>query len=431
MERRQRKLMIGDLSTRAVRRVLVGRGQKFVFTRRDDVAVPSLTEIGVYIHIPFCRSKCPYCPYNRIDYDESLVVPYTQAVLREIGRYFTGGTKARISSVYIGGGTPTTLVDELGVIMGAIRERCIIVGDVCIETNPADLNEDMVRKLRGLGVDLISVGVQSFDDRFLQILGRSYDAAQARSAAAIALSADFRSVNIDLMFALPGQTTANVLDDLGEALRIGASQVTTYPLFTFPYSSVGRYLNVKRVRMPGLARRRKMYRAIHEFLTENGYQRVSVWGFRKGDSPKYSSVTRDTYIGIGAGAGSSLPAVFYLNTFSVKDYIEVSVAGRTPVALAIDVSPALAKYYWLYWRLYDTYIDRQELSERFGKDAKLKLMLGLVRLLGLTREGGDRIELTERGAFYIHLLQNYFVLNYIDRVWSAAMKEPWPERIEI
>ena len=233
------------------------------------------------------------------------------------------------------------------------------------------------------------------------------------------------------MFALPGQNIASVLDDLNEALGMGPNQITTYPLFTFPYSSVGRYLKIRRVKRPGIFRLRKMYKEIHNFLAQNGYQRVSVWGFKKGDSPRYSSVTRDTYIGIGAGAGSRLPDVFYLNTFSVKDYIEASSTGRLPIALEMDMTPELAGYYWLYWRFYDTYIDRQKVCEKFGKDAKLKVMFSLAKLLGLTKENRNRIELTERGAFYIHLLQNCFILNYIDKVWSVAMKESWPDRIEI
>jgi len=107
------------------------------------------------------------------------------------------------------------------------------------------------------------------------------------------------------------------------------------------------------------------------------------------------------------------------------------LTGRLPIALTMDMTPKLIKYYWLYWRFYDTYIDSQQLCEKFGKDVKLKVMFSLAKLLGLTKESQNQIELTERGAFYIHLLQNHFILNYIDRVWSAAMKESWPDKIEI
>lgn len=423
--------MIVDFVTRTIRRILVGKEQRFIFTKKENITIPSLSKIDLYIHIPFCKNMCPYCPYNRIKYDKNLVGPYTRAVLSEIEQYYLRLGKIQISSIYIGGGTPTTLIDELGVILKSIREKFAIAGDICIETSPSDLNEDIIRKLKGFGVDLISIGVQSFDDEFLKILGRNYDAAKAYSTVNLALSSNFKSVNIDLMFALPEQNIEDVVGDLNEAVKIGANQVTTYPLFTFPYSSVGRYLKIRRVKMPNIFKRRKMYKEIHNFFIQNGYHRVSVWGFKKGSSPRYSSVTRDTYIGIGAGAGSRLPDVFYLNTFSVKDYIETALTGRLPIALTMNMTPKLRKYYWLYWRFYDTYIDRQSYYEIFGENVKLKVIFSVAKLLGLSKENQNQIELTERGAFYIHLLQNYFVLNYIDKVWSVAMKEPWPDKIEI
>ena len=263
--------MIVDFVTRTIRRILVGKEQRFIFTKKDNITVPSLSQIDLYIHIPFCRNMCPYCPYNRIKYDENLVGPYTRAVLSEIEQYYLRLGKIEISSIYIGGGTPTTLIDELGVIIKSIREKFAITGDICIETSPSDLNEDIIRKLKGFGVDLISIGVQSFDDEFLKILGRNYDAAKAHSAVNLALSSNFKSVNIDLMFALPEQNIENVLGDLNEAVKINANQVTTYPLFTFPYSSVGRYLKIRRVKMPNIFKRRKMYKEIHNFFIHNGY----------------------------------------------------------------------------------------------------------------------------------------------------------------
>lgn len=423
--------MITDLVTRIIRTILVGKEQKFVLTKVKDIVIPPLTSIDLYIHIPFCRNRCPYCPYNRIEYDQKLVGPYTRAVLSEIEQYRSRLGNINISSIYIGGGTPTTMIDELGLVLKSLREKFTITGDICIETSPGDLNEDIVQKLKGFGVALLSVGVQSFNNKFLKILGRNYDTDKACSAVNIATASNFKSVNVDLMFALPGQTLDDLLRDLNEAVRVKADQVTVYPLFTFPYSSVGRYLKIRRLKMPNLFKRREMYRAIHNFFIDNGYRRVSVWGFMKGSSPRYSSVTRDSYIGIGAGAGSMLPGAFYLNTFSVKDYTEAASAGELPIALSMDVTPGLRKHYWLYWRFYDTYIDLKEFHGVFGGSIKWRVIFNLIRLIGFSKKNRNRIGLTEKGAFYIHLLQNYFILNYIDRVWSAAMKEPWPGKVAI
>lgn len=423
--------MVIDLITRAIRRIAIGKEQEFVFKKRENIAIPPLSKIDLYLHIPFCQSLCPYCPYNRIKYDKNLVGPYTKAVLKEIEQYYLRLGKIEVSSIYIGGGTPTTLIDELGVIIESIRNKFNITGDICIETSPGDLTEDIVRKLRSFGVDLISLGVQSFNDECLKALGRNYDAAKAHSAVNLALSSGFKSVNIDLMFTLPGQSIDNVLDDLKEVVRIGVNQVTIYPLFTFPYSSIGKYRKIRGVKMPNIFRRRSMYKAIHSFFLQNGYRRVLVWGFEKGKSPKYSSVTRDTYIGLGAGAGSRLPDIFFFNTFSVKDYIETALSGRLPIAITMNMTQNLQKYYWLYWRFYETCIDRQHLNEIYGENMQTKILFKVIKYLGLSRQDGNRVELTERGAFYVHLLQNYFILGYINKVWTVAMREPWPEKLEI
>ncbi len=424
--------MISEIITKVLRRYLVGSDSRFVFHAIDAVEFPAIDKTGLYIHIPFCKNTCPYCPYNKIAYDSRLVEPYLEAMLIEIERYHAHLGGIEISSIYIGGGTPTNLIDELGVILRRIRDRFVVTGDICIETNPSDINEETVRKLVDYGVGMVSLGVQSFDDRYLQLIGRNYTADILHPTIASLLSSGFKSVNLDLMFALPGQSVKEVVSDLRKAIASGVNQVTLYPLFTFPYSAAGRYLKLKRVKIPNIFTRRRMYRAIHDFCLENGFQRVSVWGFKRGDDPIYSSVTRDNYVGLGAGAGSYIPGAFYFNTFSVEEYIKTCLNDRLPVAFKMDFNESMAQYYWLYWRIYETYIPEKRLFEIFiDKDKRIRPLLWLAGLFGLYEEDAEQICLTERGAFWLHLMQNYFALKYIDKMWSIAMKEAWPQEIEI
>jgi oxygen-independent coproporphyrinogen-3 oxidase len=174
-----------------------------------------------------------------------------------------------------------------------------------------------------------------------------------------------------------------------------------------------------------------MYKTIHDFLLSKGFERVSVWGFKKGAVPRYSSVTRDYYIGLGAGAAPSFPDQFYFNTFSVPAYIECLTNNRLPVAFSMSVTPALAQQYWFYWRLYDTHISREQVREMCGKKSKAERLLKIFRLFELATEKDGNYSLAERGSFWIHLVQNYFILDYINKVWTTAMKEPWPKRIEL
>ncbi|MBU2598084.1 MAG: coproporphyrinogen III oxidase family protein [Actinobacteria bacterium] len=424
--------MLTQIITRAIRRYLVGSRQEFIFKPIDDIKLPSIEKIDMYIHIPFCKNKCPYCPYNKIMYDKNLVRPYLEAILAEIEQYYNRLGRIKITSIYIGGGTPTNLIDELGVILGRIRDRFIITGNICIETTPSDLNEETVSKLVSYGVNLVSLGVQSFDDKYLQLIGRNYKASILYPVIELLLSSNFKSINIDLMFSLPGQTVKEVILDLKKAINSGVNQVTLYPLFTFPYSTVGKYLNLKRVKMPNIITRKSMYYAIHDFCIDNGFKRVSVWGFIRNDVYRYSSVTRDNYIGFGAGAGSHISKTFYLNTFSIKEYIKTCFNEKLPVALKMDFTDSMTRYYWLYWRFYDTYIPKGQLFELFGKnDKNIQLLLWLINILKLGKEDAENIFLSKRGAFWLHLIQNYFVLNYINKIWSVAMKKPWPNEIRI
>lgn len=427
--------MLTELITRACRRYLVGKEQEFKFRAVQDIELTPLEKIDLYVHIPFCKNMCPFCPYNRIKFDKNLVKSYLKALLWEIEKYHSRLGTIEVSSIYIGGGTPTNLLDELGIIIEKLDEKFIITGNICVETNPEDINKKVTNKLTRYGVDLISLGVQSFDNRYLKLLGRKYEADILAPAIDLVLSSNFKTVNLDLMFALPGQTLWDVKRDLDRGIQSGADQITVYPLFCFPYSTVGKYKKLKKVKMPNIITRRRMYKLIHDHFSHQGFQRVSVWGFKRGSAPRYSSVTRDSYIGLGAGAGSHVAGGFYLNTFSVYDYIKACSSGCLPVALKMDFTQTMSIFYWLYWRFYDTYIPRGQMFELFNMDnktiRKVKHLLSLIKILGMAEEKEGQIVLNERGAFWLHLMQNYFSLNYINKVWSAARETPYPPEVSI
>jgi oxygen-independent coproporphyrinogen III oxidase len=424
--------MFVNFLTKQIRSYLVGPGQEFVFKKVDieKFSLPEIKKIGFYIHIPFCKSLCPFCPYNRIKYDQALAQTYLDAMLKEIDLYYQRIGRVEIASIYIGGGTPTTMIDELGIILKKLKESFLLVGDICIETSVAEINEQTLEKLKNYGVNLLSVGVQSFQDKQLKFLGRNYSSQKIKPAIKLLENVGFKSVNIDLMFALACQTKDDVLSDLKNAVESGVDQVTVYPLFTFPYSAIGKFLKLQKLKMPNIFVRRRMYKTIHKFFEDSGFRRVSVWGFKKGNVPRYSSVTRDYYIGLGAGAASSFQDIFYFNTFSVEQYIEKLSSNKLPVALKMDISDSLSNNYWFYWKLYDTNFSLTQVREVFGKKSKAEKLIRLFRVLNLCKQVNEEILLTEKGAFWIHLMQNYFVLNYINKVWTNAMSNPWPDKIE-
>lgn len=424
---------LSRLATRAFRRYLVGGDQQWVFLPPSaGWSPPHVERTPLYLHVPFCRHCCPYCPYTKVPYADHLVEPYTRAALAEVDWWADRVGPAEMTSVYIGGGTPTLALGSVATVLQRVRERFRLTGDICIETNPADVDCETVHQLQQAGVALVSLGVQSFDPRNLSLLGRGYDPSTAERALALLARSGFASVNADIMFALPGQTAGDVTADLARAVQLGANQLTTYPLFTFPYTSVGEYLRLSAVRMPGLRQRRVQYRAISNWCADHGFERVSVWGFKRGAVPRYSSVTRDGYIGVGPGAGSHLPDGFVLNTFDLDSWTGAIGAGQTAVALRMPFCAEMSGWWWLYWRLYDTRVPMNDLDRALHRDAaKARRWLKAVELAGLGVRQGGYLELSDAGAFWLHLAQNHFALDYVNTIWTKARREPWPRAVAI
>jgi len=399
------------------------------------VRFPDVKRTGIYVHVPFCEQLCPYCPYNRYPHNEALELEYIKAIKKEIYYYSKQFSDLEVESVYFGGGTPTIVSEGLVDIIGELRKDFNIIGPFCVESNPADLTFNKISLLKENGVDCISLGIQSFNPKFLELIGRKYSVEKIKEVLIWLEQAKFKTVNIDLMFALPGQSIQDLKEDLDIATSTFADQITAYPLFTFPYSSIGEYRKLKNVEMPKLSSRKKMYYFLYDYLIKKDYKRASVWSFKKeADTHRYSSVTRERYIGFGPGAGSFYGSLFTLNTFSVPDYISSFNKKGEAVALQMSFSRRLSILYDFYWRLYDTRIPKVRIVDgvnyRVADIKALKLFLILAKALDMVDEEEEAYILTKKGTFWIHLLQNYFLLRYINKIWSVAKCVPWPESIE-
>jgi len=425
--------IVSQIITRGIRRCLVGPDQKWRFDPpSSDWSPPHVKQTSLYLHVPFCRNCCPYCPYTKVKYDETLVGPYTEAALLEVSKWAEKIGSAEITSIYIGGGTPTLVLDSIIKILALIRKKFHLTGDICIETNPSDVDELMIQKLHDADISLVSLGVQSFNSKYLKIIGRNYEPSIAENALSLLANGGFVSVNVDLMFALPDQLSDDVIEDLAKAVKLGANQITAYPLFTFPYTTIGKYLNLKSVRMPVLRIRRLHYKAITEWCSRHDFKRVSVWSFKFGSVPRYSSVTRDSYIGIGPGAGSNLPDGFAVNTFDLNSWMNAISEGHTAIALRMPFTVKMSNWWWLYWRFYDTRIPMNLFSLYFGKEnRKARFLFRVIVFIRFAVYKQGYLELTERGAFWLHLVQNHFALSYVNTLWTQAQKTPWPQTIFI
>ena len=409
--------------------------------RPGVVATPSpVKRLGLYLHVPFCRNLCPYCPYNRVAFDEELYRAYETAVHREIDLCAKRLARASIPkepqppivSLYIGGGTPTVVPEGLARMVTHLTEAFGLAGDVCVELHPSAMDNHCLALLKSIGVTMLSVGVESLSDRLLSVIGRSHDAAAAEDAVRRAVAAGFEAVNVDLMFALPTQTIDDLDHDLQRVLRLGVDQISTYPVFGFPYTEWGQERGLSAIGRPSGDLIRRMLAVIRRRAEQWGLRQCAVWSFVRPNRKKFSSITRHQYLGFGPSAASMTGDQFYVNTFSVEAYA-AALQERLPVALVMPVHRRLEMAYWLYWRVYEMKIPRADFRELFSEDIEVVFgtLLHLLVQTGMARRDNGYYHIGTESAYWIHRIQNEYSLNYINRLWGKCREEAWPAEVRL
>jgi len=391
-----------------------------------------IEELGIYLHIPFCEQICPYCPYNKEIFDPDIARKYAIAVKKEIDFYSEMiGTKA-VTSFYIGGGTPTTMLlhgleDMIEYIYKTFNMQC----EIHIESHPNHLSQANLDIIKSLGVQNLSVGVEALQDKYLKFLNRPYTVAEMKAAVSRAVNMDFKCVNLDYIFELPGQTYKEVKQAGHELVGMGINQVAAYPLFRFPYTKMGSSGKVSNFKIATIFKRRKMIGILEKIFYDSGFERSSVWAFTKKGEPKYCSVTVPLYLGLGASGGSYLNNIFYLNTFNVAEYIKAQESGNNAIALSINMSEKMQMAAWLYWRIYETKFTKEDFSRRFGQN--LDTLLGkyskFFARLGFLKDDGEQIVLSDRGTYWLHAFEDIFSIDYISTLWGTSKQNPWPEKV--
>jgi oxygen-independent coproporphyrinogen-3 oxidase len=323
----------------------------------------------------------------------------------------------------------TGLADILDHLYKVFEVRC----DIHMESHPNDLSDKNLDAIMALGVQHLSMGIESLQDRHLRFLERPYTAAGAREAVQRAVDRDFQCVNVDYMFALPGQTCREVEQDAHTLVDMGVGQVAAYPLFRFPYTVMGRTGRINNYGARTILKRRNMLKVLEAIFYESGFERTSVWAFTRRGVPRYCSVTVPLYLGLGASGGTYLKSLFYLNTFQVAEYIKAMARGGAAIALSLNLTEEMQMAGWLYWRIYETRFAKLDFQLRFGKtiDQVYSKYLKPLQILDFLKYTEDNIVLTDRGSYWLHALEDLFSIDYISRLWGTAKQDPWPEQVRL
>ena len=407
----------------------------------DDARIPGPMPgqpYMLYIHIPFCERLCPYCSFNRFPFSEERAVPYFENLRREMMMVKELGYD--FDSLYIGGGTPTIMLDELCATIDLAKSE-FSIKEVSCETNPNHLIPSYLEKLQGR-VDRMSVGVQSFDDGLLKQMDRydKYGSGKTILEAIKVAAPYFKSLNVDMIFNFPAQTEEILRRDLEMVLESGTSQTTFYPLMASPSVEKSLAATVGKV---DYEREQRFYEIICETLAggDNApFTHGSAWTFNKavegGAGQGGSDQMIDEYIvdyeeypAIGSGGMTYLGATQYVNTFSVREYNEAIESGRMSLMGKATFSKRNRMRYRFMMQLFGLRLDKKQWQRDFGCSvaAGLPAEYGFMKSVGaFDIDDAEQITLTPKGRYLMVVMMRQFFIgvnNLRDQARSALPED--------
>jgi oxygen-independent coproporphyrinogen-3 oxidase len=372
--------------------------------------------LGLYIHIPFCQAKCLYCDFNSYPGLDSLFGDYAAALVCEIGQ----AVRTRVATVYVGGGTPTVLpLPHLASILEAARRAFAVDADaeISLEANPGTVDAAKLAGLRALGVNRLSLGIQSFDDRELRLLGRIHSAAEAAAAFQAARQAGFRNVNLDLLYGLPRQPLASWRASLERALDLQPDHLSLYAITVEPGTPLATAIARGQLPAADPDRAADMYELAQGLLAASSYVHYEISNWARGAEFQCQHNLiywrNEPYLGVGAGAHSWLDGRRWSNTSAPAAYVAQVQRAEQPVAgeETIDRELQIGETMMLGLRLLEEGVSFERFRRRFGLDLDQCFAGELADLgrLGLLDIDGERVRLSARGR----LLGNQVFLRFL------------------
>lgn len=386
----------------------------------------------LYMHVPFCERLCPYCSFNRFPFSEDRALPYFKNMRKEMRMLKDLGYD--FESVYIGGGTPTIMLDELCETIDLAREL-FSIKEVSSETNPNHLIPEYLEALQGR-VQRLSVGVQSFDNGLLKQMGRleKYGTAEEILERIKVAAPYFTSMNVDMIFNFPAQTEEILRHDLEMVIESGASQTTFYPLMASP--SVERSLAAT-VGKVDYAREKRFYEIICDTLIGGDdplFRLGSAWTFNKLGGPDDAMIDEyvvdyEEYPAIGSGGITYLRENLFVNTFSLGEYNEAIEAGRMSISGKTTFSKRDQMRYRFMMQLFGLRLDKKQFERDFGMPIEkgLPLEMDFMRLAGaFATNDENELTLTPKGRYLMVVMMRQFFIgvnNLRDQARAALTGE--------
>ena len=384
-------------------------------------------EIGIYIHIPFCKQKCFYCDFVSFSNKEGYIEKYVETLKREIDSYNL--SNYNITTIYIGGGTPSNIPSEkIQEILEKIKQKISQNQtkwediEITIELNPGTVDEEKIKRYKEIGINRLSIGLQSTNNKLLKEIGRIHTFEDFKNTYNLVKKVGFENINVDLMIGLPNQTISDVKETLNEIIKLNPTHISVYSLIVEENTKMEQLINNKELQLLDEELERQMYWYVKNTLELNGYNHYEISNFaKKGKESKHNlnCWEQKEYIGLGLAAYSYLNGVRYGNTNNIEKYInvqdflnrsELEESGIRIVDEVQSLEDKRKEYMLLGLRKIDG-VSIQKFKEKFVENPIFLFREELEKLVNekLIIIDGDFIRLTNKGLDLANIVWEEFV----------------------
>ena len=381
-----------------------------------------LNELGIYIHIPFCKQKCYYCDFVSYSNKCSEVKEYIESLKKEIEEFDFSNYK--VTSIYIGGGTPS-YIDSIYIveILSELKEKlkCNLIEfkdiEITIEVNPGTVDTKKLNDYKKLGINRLSIGLQSTKNDILKKIGRIHTYQEFLEIYKLARETGFKNINIDLMIGIPGQKIGDLKNTLQDIIKLEPEHISVYSLIIEENTPIEKMLENGEIKLPDEDLERNMYWYVKNTLELNGYNHYEISNFAKlGKESRHNlnCWNQEEYIGFGVAAHSYLNGIRFSNTINVEEYIQHIENNRKEENIQIEESQSLEdkknEFMMLGFRKIQG-VDIARFKEKFIDNPIFLYRENLNKLVeeGLIEVDLNHIKLTNKGIDLAKLVFEEFV----------------------
>lgn len=369
---------------------------------------------SAYVHIPFCTQICYYCDFSKVFIKNQPVDDYLRALIAEFRSYDI----KKLRTLYIGGGTPTSITaQQLDYLLTELVRDLDLdyLEEFTIEANPGDLTPDKIAVMQKSAVNRVSLGVQTFNDKHLKQIGRSHNEAQIYSTIDSLKAAGFHNISIDLIYALPGQTLDQVKENVAKALALDIPHLSLYSLILEHHTIFMNKMRRGKLNLPTEDLEAEMFTYIINEMEANGFEHYEISNFSKpGFYSQHNLMywNNDEYYGCGAGASGYLDGVRYRNRVPIQHYLSAVEAGDAKLTNEVlTANEKMEEELFLGLRK-KTGISKSRFQEKFGIsfDSRYGQIVDKLIKRGLLQEDQDHIRMTKQGLFLGDSVAEEFIL---------------------